>query len=483
MRKISAKRLLAKVSNTISERFEMNRNAFGLSVFAFTGLLALNLGHAELVRNPTAIGASIDLGQIVKGTIYDGEVFSSGRKGDNQQLTRTGVYLTESGTYNDRLTIQLTVGGLFWFGLPEGTSFQSKRIYFGPGVGQAQGIYSFGSDTKNPVAKLQFGLFNHKYSESVNLGEYLFRSGTYPAAIVTGGWSYINSAGYMAQGMSLTVPLLGGKLNNDFTLFMERDLEPTNDFSPGYVVSYKPVSFFEVGAGVVWAHAISLNSDRLTPKAEEGNKYSLSSGRPITHGTPADTCPCGYYTFKGFKTMARVSLDIGTLLKVDGIHPGDFKLYSESALLGVKNQPYYYNKKSERMPIMGGLDIPTFGLLDKLAFEMEYHKSRFPNDIGSVIGSQTAIPVSNGDPYVYDVNDPRYATAASKDSLATALKKDDVKWTLYARRHINSAISVYAQAANDYMRNFNSPYATPAAIPVTSRPSDWYYIIRLEFGI
>ena len=181
--------------------------------------------------------------------------------------------------------------------------------------------------------------------------------------------------------------------------------------------------------------------------------------------------------------MARVSLDIGTLLKVDGIHPGDFKLYSEIALLGVKNQPYYYNKKSERMPIMGGLDIPTFGLLDKLAFEMEYHKSRFPNDIGSVIGSQTAIPVSNGDPYVYDVNDPRYATAASKDSLATALKKDDVKWTLYARRHINSAISVYAQAANDYMRNFNSPYATPAAIPVTSRPSDWYYIIRLEFGI
>src|SRR3954469_4371508 len=89
------------------------------------GAIALTAPQADLVRNPTQVGASFDVGQIVQGTLYDGSDVSSKYKADNQQITRTGVYLTESGTYNDRLSIYLTVGGLFWFALPEGTSFQT----------------------------------------------------------------------------------------------------------------------------------------------------------------------------------------------------------------------------------------------------------------------------------------------------------------------------------------------------------------------
>ena len=207
-------------------------------------------------------------------------------------------------------------------------------------------------DPEKPSAKLQFGLFSVKYnSDATNLGEYLYRSGTYPGYIWTGGWSYINAASYLAQGVRFTLPTFDGKVVHDFTLFMERDIEPTSDFSPGYMMTVKPISFLEVGGGVVWSHALSLNPDRLSPKIRL-NAYVKSTGRPLTmtdrtspglelndpairpdgdtllgqavpgrngvnyvtvaqNGTPNSAL--GYYTFKGFKTMGRVSLDLGTL--------------------------------------------------------------------------------------------------------------------------------------------------------------------------
>ena len=443
------------------------------------GIAASTPGFADLVRNPTSVGAIFDLGQIVKGTLYDDS--QSKFNGDKQPITRTAVYLTESGTYNDRLSIYLTVGGLFWYALPEGTSFQQHRIYFGPGVGQAQGIYNFGSDPKTPAASLQFGLFDYKYSEAFDLGEYLYRSGTYPGLLVSGGWSYINAASYMAQGARLTVPLFGGKVSNDFTLFMERDLEPTNDLSPGYLLKIKPIPALEIGGGVVWSHAISFNGARLDPK-QSANEYSLATGHPSENngGSPADSCPCGYWTFKGFKTMGRISLDIGQLFNSDLIHPGDFKLYSEIALLGVEDQPFFYNKKSERMPMMAGIDIPTFGLLNQLAFEIEYHKSPYPNTNGSELKGQLPVPINYGEnPFAYDLNS---YTPAQRDSVEKAWKKDDIKWALYARRNITKSISIYAQAADDYLRHFTFT-ASPSSIPATSLPSDWYYVLRLEFGI
>ena len=190
------------------------------------------------------------------------------------------MYLTESGTYNEKLTVKLSIGGLFWFAIPETKDFQNRRIQFGPGVGQAQGVYAFGDDPKDPAATLQFGLFPHKYSESVNLGEYLYRSGTYPGTLTSGGWSYLNAAAYLAQGIRLNVPMLEGKLTHDFTLYMERDLEPANDLSPGYMVTYKPAAFLSLGAGLIWSHAISLNSDRLAPETDE-NAYYKVNGLPV----------------------------------------------------------------------------------------------------------------------------------------------------------------------------------------------------------
>ena len=457
------------------------------------GLLSLGTqAYAQVEFHPRVVGAAIDFGEIVSGN-------EGADDWSKQTLTRTGVYLTTSATVDKKLDLYVTIGGLFWYPIHPGETTPERLVRFGPGVGQAQGIYSFGNPEKQS-AKLQFGLFPVKYSDATNLGEYLYRSGTYPGTLITGGWSYLNSANYLAQGARFTLSSLNGMLTHEVTVFMERDYEPTSDFSPGYLVTYKPTSFLEVGAGVVWAHALSLNPDRLSPNKTSTdtlhNGYSKITNRPMnlagklnltaedsaTLSTPANQI--GFYTFRGFKTMARVSLDAGALLGWKSSYSGDFRLYSEIALLGVEDQPYYYDDKTERMPIMGGISVPTFGIVDKLSFELEYHKSRFPNTVGAPFYSSLPLPLdddgSQTSPYKYDVSS---YPAAIQDSIANSFTKDDWHWSVYASRKIITGMSVYGQIASDHQRHPTGGEVKPTVEPPTLKPSDWYYVVRLDFGI
>jgi hypothetical protein len=452
----------------------MKPNAARTLKFAvLAGIVGAVTTQAELVRNPTTFGTSIDVGQVVKGTLW--EESQSAGKADGQVLSRTGIWLTESGSYDDRLEVRLTLGGLFFTLQPEQVGNpQTRRVNFGGGVGQAQAIYKFGANPETPTATVQFGLFPHKYGESSNLGEYLYRSGAYPSYLVTGGWALMQSASYLAQGVRVNVPMLDGKLSHDFTLYMERDIDPAHDISPGYMVTYRPVNFIELGAGGVWAHGLPLKSDKvLTPKTNE-NAFSKQTGRPVAGDTAAvnpcrdgTTSDCDYYTFKGFKVMARASADIGVLLGSEAIRPGEFKLYTEAALLGVANvDEYIYNDRAERAPVMAGISLPTFGLLDRLSFEGEYRRTRFPNSIGNALGQTNPLPMDQN-VSAYDYTE----------------KKTYWKWTAYARRPIIEGVTVHAQAANDHLRSYGTVFANPAHRPTTEKNSDWYYVLRLEFGI
>jgi hypothetical protein len=447
-----------------------------LKIAVIAGIVGAVTTQAELVRHPVKIGTNIDFGQIVSGETWDNGQYLG--RAEDQVITRTGVYLTESGTYDDRLTFRMSIGGLFWYQLPEGSSFKTRIIQFGPGVGQAQGIYSFGEDPKNPSATLQFGLFPHKYSDATNLGEYLYRSGAYPGYLMSGGWSFLNSASYLAQGVRFQMPMLDGKLRHSVSIYMERNIEPAHDLSPGYEVSYKPVPFVELGAGVVWAHGIPIKPKKVLSPKNYRNAYNKATGLPYADEGSylADSNVAqGYYSYRGFKAMGRASLDVGMLLGVDEIRKGDFKLYTETALLGIENQPYYYEKRSERMPMMMGLNIPTFGLLDRFAVEVEYYKNKFPNNIGAAFEEQNPIPLPIGvDPFTYSDS----AVALNEDNFT----RDDWKWSVYGSRKIVNGVTVYAQAASDHLRH-PSVGAINSYSPWTVRPQDWYYVFRLEFGI
>jgi hypothetical protein len=147
------------------------------------------------------------------------------------------------------------------------------------------------------------------------------------------------------------------------------------------------------------------------------------------------------YQTNGTKLMARGSFSIQKLVPMDFLNPQDLKIYAEVALLGVKNQPVYFEKRSERIPVMVGINLPTFKLLDYLSLEVEYFGSPLPDDYEQVLINN--YPIYEG-----------YGTMLhSSDNN----RDDDVKWSLYASKTLATGLSIRAQVANDHLRSIDRP--------------------------
>jgi hypothetical protein len=484
--------------------------------------LAAPRADVKVVRSPLQIGTALDLGQLVKGV----NMVDSVDPIHGLMIQRTGVYLNQVTTVDDKLEIRVGVGGLFFYGFPEiKTNAQSRSIRFGPGVGQAQGIYKFG-DVENPSAKLQFGYFPYKYNpDAKNLGEFLFRSGAYPGYEVTGGWSIMNSALYMASGMRLNLNFLDGKLQADANLFLEHDLEPIYDLSPGLVLTYKPSPAFEAGIGAAFSHLLPVNPSKLNSKTYRFLGDSLYRYVGDTLHSNGASEP---YTFQGTKLMARASFNLGAILDNDFIGKEGLKFYTEAALLGVKNYPYFFEDRMARIPIVFGMNLPTFKFFDVLAVEFEYRKRDFPNStkrVGDDNQSVWRIPdvlvldttyrslgapdkvkrVSNPNLYHPSMSQAEAAKAAQKyiDSYdaasstgglgfngvlvdpaqTVASTEGNLKWTVYVKKELITGVNAYLQVASDHMRGIRYESNTLDFEPLTQKPSEWYYLFRLEFGI
>lgn len=465
-------------------------------------------GRDSVQSEPLAISASIDFGQIVHGKSANPPAAFNG-----QFLQRTGVWLTQQATVKERLELTMGVGGMFWYALPEQKAQPRSLITrFGPGISKAHAVYAFG-EPGNPAARLQMGFFPYKSNpDAKNLGEYLLRSGTYPGALMTGGWNIVSSAfaasaSYMVQGIRLNVPLWDGRFQSDFLLPMERDLPPMYDLSPTYAASLRILPGLELGAGACWNHGIPIKPSKESPRVE-GNRIIL--GRTLNADTNAvvkgsdpyyvyayDTTR--FYTFQGVKVSGRFSFDPKAYLETESLGRDDLKIYGEAAVLGWKNYPYLYAKRTRRMPVMMGFNLPAFRLLDVLSLEVQHYASDFTNSIYEPYQNQTPIWTREDDPgdaarATYrpgatpeeDVLAVKNAYAAA-DAMAKenrkAIQGDDWKWTVYGKREVIRGLSLYAQVASDHMRPIDLDLK-PFWVPATNRNGkDWYYLIRLEFGI
>ncbi len=441
---------------------------------------------------PLSMTTQVDAGQVVKGDWNGGNI-------DDQFIQRTSVWLTQEIQIGKRLDVRAGVGGLFWYAVPTpGAGITEAGRFaqlpkFGPGITRADMVYRF-SDEPNPMFTLQAGFFPYKYNpDASNLGEYLLRSGAYPGNTSTGGWNLMGNA-YMMQGLRLNVSLWGGKFQSEFLLPMERDLPPNNDLSPTYIGTVMPIRGLEFGGGVSCHHCISVRPSRTSPEVgpnRDFSTYGFGSGyvrrNPGYNPALATTAYNGtnpkyvfdstsFYSFQGIKLMARTSFDPKAYITLPMLGSEDLKIFAEVALLGLENRPFYYEKRSERMPVMFGINLPTFRALDLLSFQMEYYGSRFPNSLENAVTFQMptlSFQDSNGiviyDPNFYDPNNK-------------ALKDDDWKWSVVAKKQIIKGLNLYAVAANDNMR---LPFwtATPSWQPVTNKPKDWYYLVRFELGI
>ncbi len=418
------------------------------------------------------------------GHIIDGGTQVAGQKANpikNVAMNRNIIFLTQNGKFGESWDVSAGLMGVLWWPYtPEGGPPATRTVRVDPRLSVLKTRWSFGAADNRSF--LELGYFPYKYNrDAYNLGEYLYRSGTYPANIVTtDGYQLMDHAAFDAYGAHFRYSAFAGMVQQDVNLFMEPNIDPIGDVTPAYEVSLNR-PWFQIGAGAAYNRGLSYHPSLNRPD-DPANTYIEVTADPALgrayykgplEGAPvsikSDTTKpynvLSHWTQQGIKLMAHASVDLGGLLPEADRSPEDLRIYTEIAVLGLENQPYYYEKLSERIPIMIGINLPTFRALDLLSLQVEHYDNPF-NDMYNY--NILSLPVWKVQDYptrdrIFYVNSPW-------------------KWSLYGRKSLNRLLNVHVQVASDHLR-LRDLLSAPTEYEMTLKPANWYYLVRMEMGI
>ena len=338
---------------------------------------------------------------------------------------------------------------------------------------QVEGDISFGNEGSFH-GEIGFGLMPYKYNHDAwNLGEYLFRSGTYPGYLTTNfDWTTSRLTGFKLSTTAF------GSWHNDFLLTVNMEMPPYHDGTVSWLTDISLFKSLEIGAGISFCNILSADNLFTTPENENNRRITMTVN-PDSTITPLDTN--GYYTFKGIKTMFRLTFDPKVFLE-DGsfiasmFGKEDGKIFGEAAVLGLENQHPCYGKITERMPIMFGLNIPAFRTLDVLSLQFEYYGSPYPDDYGNIY--TYSLP-GFAAPYTWD----KQKDVASGFVNFDAFKHDNWKWSIYANRFFGSGkhFGIVAQAARDHYRTICTFDGFRDYSDALFLPKHWYWSSKAVF--
>jgi hypothetical protein len=486
---------------------------------AIIGLLSAAAAAEQEIKveaKPMSIAALSEYGMLAKG-LYKVGPSNVGEVWTNDWIDHFGAFLTKEAVVDDRLYLTGGLGGVFQYRKPERLSpgfYGSQRKGFFIGPTHAMADYHFG-DPENPWLTLGAGMFQYKYnSDAWDLGEYLYRSGAYPAYTMTGGYVLVNSAAANLQGAKSSLRL--GNFRADLLLTTETNLAPLYDWSLGLIAGYTVADgLLDVGAGVNFKRLIPVKPSRTSPPAAT-NGYFRYHGRDYTANTnyygyqaqfynkkktAADSVKAAaaqadfdlvdslmdpdrnpappklqYFTNSGVLAMARATLDLKKLFTASIFGPQDLKLYTEVALLGVRNYPVFYTNRMERMPIMAGVNLPGFRFIDLISIQVERYKSPWLNNTAQIANEAIPLPLF---PIASD-------SIASKKEWNDLASKDDIKWSILVQKKLGKFITISGQAANDHLRLVSSRYFYGPQFDhneVTVSRDHWYWMTQIAWGI
>jgi hypothetical protein len=388
----------------------------------------------------------------------------------------SSIWLLEEARLADNAKVFLGVGGLYFFILPSKSNQYSIGQRSGFGFTDLHAEFEFwrhGEEGDHGLL-LKAGVFPFKYNENAkNLGEYMFRTLTYPTVIFTGGLTRVNGAGVQLGGFDANTRFKG--LTNDLLLTTKTDQTPSAALSLTDIASYTLGGVFTVGAGYMFDNFYDpskIASGKYD--VHENNKYYiLSDGtkkmlNPQNPGdAPYDTSThlaidSSRLTFVGQKAMVRASMDFGKLFSTSLLSEKDLRLYFEGILLGVQNRPFYYEKMKNRIAYTVGFNFPTFRILDVLAGEYEYCSNPYPNDAIEASTNLSPIPPQTG--------------------TGMPANGDNLKWTLYAQKSIYQGFTLTGQIANDHMRLVDY-FGHTNDRDVMPLRKNWYWSVQMGFAI
>ena len=387
---------------------------------------------------------------------------------------------------------------------------------------EGQGIYTFGDDRQNALLQIAVGYFPFKYNpQATDMGEYLFRTGTYPPFIINDFDDC--QARLLGLRVSSTLsPLDFLSLRQDLLFTSETYFPPVGDYSLSYLASCKIAKIAEVGAGISLCRVLPLDPKQTTDESAQGIIYDNNFNPVIQNG---DTLR---YTFKGTKFMARFSFDPKQLfpsptLPALQLGPEDCKIYGEYAMLGIKNYGYF-NDLKKRTPGMVGFNVPTYPAITyailpgALMFRRYFKVNGATALIGGAglaagIGS-TFLELTKGDYFqkklrldllsvefeYFDFNYDQFGFPPNTDPNA-GLGFDNLAlqyrfhWSIVARKTIVNGLCIKLLVGKDHYRNTGTNTGTLNGVdnPVGTGSneaggellltrSDWHYCLRAMYS-
>ncbi|MDB5102981.1 MAG: hypothetical protein JWP91_670 [Fibrobacteres bacterium] len=495
---------------------------------ALTGLVRAEDGGADVKMKPLQFGGLQEFGMVHSGLLGSTPI----QLMKDEWIDHFGTFIVQEALINDRLELQGGIGGIFEWPKPEKTNeeyggSQYKMFYVGPSIAKA--TYHFGG--MDGMFSLGGGMFPFKSNPDANdLGGYLLRSQPYPTSLTTGGNGGLTVIGdqfTMLQGFQ--GKMQAGNLGLDMLLTTETGLPPLYDWSLAFLANYKVADgLLDLGAGVEFKRLIQIKSEKTSVEALENSYFqkngtwysgqvanynnpasflSTQARRAYAKNTPADSAignalmvraqamlaivdslkqggpwldatnrvpGAKYYTPAGTMVMARAGLDLKKIIASDAFSPEDLRLYGEIAILGVKDYPVYYEKVTDRMPIMLGFNFPTFHILDLLSVQWEYFNSPNLNNTYTMGEKNWAIP--------YLPEDGLFSQKEWND-LTT---KDNYAWSIVARKRILGALTVNAQVARDHMRTIGTDWFYGSRFEpneILHKTSSWYWMFQLGWNL
>jgi hypothetical protein len=356
-------------------------------------------------------------------------------------------------------------------------------------------------DKESQHVSVTLGSFPFKYNRDVqNLGLYLFRGPVYPG-ILMGGYQEFGADSTKSTQLGAKFSHILGNFSHDLILNSERDIPPTFDLSLGYVARLKLFGALELGAGVNLYRLVAYDEQLLTPGKLSNEELNFKKDEYVE--VDSATNDTVFFTHRGIKVGGLASLDLKPLFGIESMGKDEMKIYSEAAVLGVQNYGKTYNDIAKRIPVMFGISLPTWKLLDRLSIEVEHYRSPYRNDLtrvgyNNVVADWTRQehripspkPMLNAD---YKITPDGRWVNVSGDTVnvaGTGLTRennsaDDLKWSVNLEKSLSGHIRFAAQVANDHYRprpvSTNLITSNGGTSEAFSEKSNWYFMLRMGY--
>lgn len=400
----------------------------------------------------------------------------------------SGAQFTVMADVDENLQGAMGLGG-FQFHTPQGvvTSASQAALGFAPYITEARFTY-FMDNRESPPFVFDLGFFPFQYNpDNRNFGSYLLRGPVYPGILFSE---------FESKSLDPTVANIlgaharhnwGKAFSHDLILRSEIEFPPIYDMSAIYIATLRAGEMVEFGGGVNFYRFLAMQPEATSPS--KNGEFRITDPKDVAGEDPPHPYMGNYayidpvtgdttmLSHRGIKVMGRMSLDLKPILPSDGWGPLDLKLYAEAAIIGVKDYEGIYPNILERIPVMVGFGLPSFGYLDQAVIEVEWYGAPFRDDYLRLMKDASPIPMSNKD---YSPN-----RLPGTDQDVTRMKKDDWKWSFNVAKTFQESLRLSFQVANDHYRPVTHINASANQVErlesAFTTLDDWYMMFKLGF--